>query len=251
MSGYDATPRPHRLGLEALDEDTVEEGSDGLDGAEGGGLRTADGEESGAEIRGYREKNTTDHGERRRQEAGMDRRQMGWRLRGDRRAGFGGESGRMPHMPPFQNPPTALGNGTTASPSERGREGRHVLSSSLPSIRHLSPRRRISSNHPLFLPSSLSLSAMLFRAATRSTAAVKTSASRLSGLRSFASHKEIKFSNEGRAAMLKGVDVLADAVSVTLGPKGEPLASEEGGRDRLARARLKRRPEKWATDADR
>ena len=33
-------------------------------------------------------------------------------------------------------------------------------------------------------------------------------------------HKEIKFSNEGRASILKGVDVLADAVSVTLGPKG-------------------------------
>ena len=34
-------------------------------------------------------------------------------------------------------------------------------------------------------------------------------------------HKEIKFSNDGRAAILKGVDVLANAVSVTLGPKGE------------------------------
>ena len=34
-------------------------------------------------------------------------------------------------------------------------------------------------------------------------------------------HKEIKFSNDGRASILKGVDVLADAVSVTLGPKGE------------------------------
>jgi chaperonin GroEL len=34
-------------------------------------------------------------------------------------------------------------------------------------------------------------------------------------------HKEIKFSNEGRASILKGVDILANAVSVTLGPKGE------------------------------
>jgi chaperonin GroEL len=33
-------------------------------------------------------------------------------------------------------------------------------------------------------------------------------------------HKEIKFSNEGRASILKGVDVLANAVSITLGPKG-------------------------------
>lgn len=39
-------------------------------------------------------------------------------------------------------------------------------------------------------------------------------------------HKEIKFSNEGRAAMLAGVDVLANAVSVTLGPKGWSLLTE-------------------------
>jgi chaperonin GroEL len=36
-------------------------------------------------------------------------------------------------------------------------------------------------------------------------------------------HKEIKFSNEGRASILKGVDVLANAVSVTLGPKGKQI----------------------------
>lgn len=34
-------------------------------------------------------------------------------------------------------------------------------------------------------------------------------------------HKEVKFSNDGRAAMLAGVNLLANAVSVTLGPKGE------------------------------
>jgi chaperonin GroEL len=34
-------------------------------------------------------------------------------------------------------------------------------------------------------------------------------------------HKEIRFSNEGRASILKGVDILANAVSVTLGPKGK------------------------------
>ena len=34
-------------------------------------------------------------------------------------------------------------------------------------------------------------------------------------------HKEIRFSNEGRASILNGVDILAKAVSVTLGPKGE------------------------------
>jgi len=37
-------------------------------------------------------------------------------------------------------------------------------------------------------------------------------------------HKEIKFSNDGRASILKGVDVLANAVSVTLGPKGLSLS---------------------------
>ena len=50
---------------------------------------------------------------------------------------------------------------------------------------------------------------------------VATKASSPLSTRAYASHKEIKFSNEGRAAMLKGVDVLANAVSVTLGPKGE------------------------------
>mmetsp|Transcript_34192 Transcript_34192/g.78930 ORF Transcript_34192/g.78930 Transcript_34192/m.78930 type:complete len:229 (+) Transcript_34192:113-799(+) len=38
--------------------------------------------------------------------------------------------------------------------------------------------------------------------------------------RAFAAGKEIRFGIEGRAAMLSGVDGLADAVSVTLGPKG-------------------------------
>lgn len=38
-------------------------------------------------------------------------------------------------------------------------------------------------------------------------------------------HKEIKFSNDGRASILKGVDVLANAVQVTLGPKGKSLSS--------------------------
>ncbi|KAJ2986772.1 hypothetical protein NUW54_g9638 [Trametes sanguinea] len=40
-------------------------------------------------------------------------------------------------------------------------------------------------------------------------------------------HKEIKFSNEGRAAILQGVDVLANAVSVTLGPKGRNVIIEQ------------------------
>ncbi|KAL4071939.1 chaperonin GroL [Scleroderma citrinum] len=40
-------------------------------------------------------------------------------------------------------------------------------------------------------------------------------------------HKEIKFSNEGRASILKGVDMLANAVSVTLGPKGRNVIIEQ------------------------
>ena len=37
---------------------------------------------------------------------------------------------------------------------------------------------------------------------------------------SFASGKDIRFGNEGRALMLEGCDMLADAVQVTLGPRG-------------------------------
>lgn len=41
------------------------------------------------------------------------------------------------------------------------------------------------------------------------------------------SHKELKFGVEGRAALLKGVDILAKAVSVTLGPKGRNVLIEQ------------------------
>lgn len=33
-------------------------------------------------------------------------------------------------------------------------------------------------------------------------------------------HKDVRFGHEGRAAMLAGIDTLANAVSATLGPKG-------------------------------
>ncbi|RPF57039.1 chaperonin GroEL [Aquisalibacillus elongatus] len=39
--------------------------------------------------------------------------------------------------------------------------------------------------------------------------------------------KEIKFSEEGRRAMLRGVDTLADAVKVTLGPKGRNVVLDK------------------------
>ncbi|MDK7977650.1 TCP-1/cpn60 chaperonin family protein, partial [Enterococcus faecalis] len=39
--------------------------------------------------------------------------------------------------------------------------------------------------------------------------------------------KEIKFAEDARAAMLRGVDVLADTVKVTLGPKGRNVVLEK------------------------
>jgi len=36
----------------------------------------------------------------------------------------------------------------------------------------------------------------------------------------FANGKEIKFATDGRTRMLEGVEMLADTVQVTLGPKG-------------------------------
>jgi chaperonin GroEL len=68
--------------------------------------------------------------------------------------------------------------------------------------------------------SSRSTSLSARRAASKSRASRTTNPSTLVGSARNA-HKEIKFSNDGRAAILAGVDVLAKAVSVTLGPKGE------------------------------
>jgi chaperonin GroEL len=65
---------------------------------------------------------------------------------------------------------------------------------------------------------------MLARFATRKTTAAALARQ---SVRGYASHKEVKFSNDGRAAMLKGVDILAKAVSVTLGPKGRNVIIEQ------------------------
>jgi len=66
------------------------------------------------------------------------------------------------------------------------------------------------------------MSSTLGQAALRAPA--RSAAQRLGGAgvarRGMASGKEIRFGVEGRAAMLRGVDLLADAVQVTLGPKG-------------------------------
>jgi chaperonin GroEL len=40
-------------------------------------------------------------------------------------------------------------------------------------------------------------------------------------------HKEIAFSSEGRAKLAEGVDTLARAVAVTLGPKGRNVLIEQ------------------------
>lgn len=61
-----------------------------------------------------------------------------------------------------------------------------------------------------------------------------------SGLGRRHAHKEVKFSNEGRAAMLAGVDILAKAVSVTLGPKGACRASRALASENLTSLSLTR-----------
>lgn len=50
--------------------------------------------------------------------------------------------------------------------------------------------------------------------------AARAAAPAAAARRGMASGKDVKFGVEGRALMLQGVDQLADAVSVTLGPKG-------------------------------
>ena len=68
----------------------------------------------------------------------------------------------------------------------------------------------------------------MHRLSTASSSAVRRSAAKAAKpVLKRGAHKEIKFSNEGRASILNGVDILANAVSVTLGPKGEcPLLTE-------------------------
>ncbi|CAG8657537.1 1632_t:CDS:2 [Acaulospora morrowiae] len=45
--------------------------------------------------------------------------------------------------------------------------------------------------------------------------------------RQYATHKELRFSVEGRASLLKGIDLLSKAVAVTLGPKGRNVIIEQ------------------------
>ncbi|KAI8878225.1 GroEL equatorial domain-like protein, partial [Backusella circina FSU 941] len=45
--------------------------------------------------------------------------------------------------------------------------------------------------------------------------------------RLYSTHKDIKFGVDGRASLLRGVDILAKAVAVTLGPKGRNVLIEQ------------------------
>ncbi len=60
----------------------------------------------------------------------------------------------------------------------------------------------------------------MYRVGSRASSAVRRAAPSAKPVLARGAHKEIKFSNEGRASILAGVDILAKAVSVTLGPKG-------------------------------
>jgi len=69
----------------------------------------------------------------------------------------------------------------------------------------------------------------MYRALT-SRAVARTAPSSVKAIvarRGYAGHKELKFGVEGRAALLKGVDILAKAVAVTLGPKGRNVIIEQ------------------------
>ncbi|KAJ4379117.1 chaperonin [Didymella sp. IMI 355093] len=58
------------------------------------------------------------------------------------------------------------------------------------------------------------------------TSALKSSARSFNLQQQRFAHKELKFGVEGRAALLKGVDTIARAVSTTLGPKGRNVLIE-------------------------
>ena len=72
-----------------------------------------------------------------------------------------------------------------------------------------------------FLPCSLISLLAMHRLGSSSSRVARRAAKAAKPVLARGAHKEIKFSNEGRASILAGVDVLAKAVSVTLGPKGQ------------------------------
>jgi chaperonin GroEL len=60
----------------------------------------------------------------------------------------------------------------------------------------------------------------MHRLSSTSSRSIRRAAKKAQPALTRGAHKDIKFSNDGRASILKGVDVLANAVQVTLGPKG-------------------------------
>jgi chaperonin GroEL len=67
----------------------------------------------------------------------------------------------------------------------------------------------------------------MYRALSSRTVRTNSSIKNVVARRGYAGHKELKFGVEGRAALLKGVDILAKAVAVTLGPKGRNVIIEQ------------------------
>ncbi|KAI8917297.1 hypothetical protein PhCBS80983_g03362 [Powellomyces hirtus] len=68
----------------------------------------------------------------------------------------------------------------------------------------------------------------MFRASTKlGRAALSARPTAAIQVRHFGGHKDILFGQEGRAAMAKGVEILAKAVAVTLGPKGRNVIIEQ------------------------
>merc|ERR1719217_939732 len=68
---------------------------------------------------------------------------------------------------------------------------------------------------------------MLSKSANLLRSSPPSRASSLGGAVRFMSGKDVRFGNEARALMLAGVDKLADAVQVTLGPKGRNVVLEQ------------------------
>lgn len=60
----------------------------------------------------------------------------------------------------------------------------------------------------------------MYRATTKLARAALSARPNSLQVRHFGGHKEIQFGQEGRQALARGVDILAKAVAVTLGPKG-------------------------------
>lgn len=80
--------------------------------------------------------------------------------------------------------------------------------------------------------------------AVRQASASLAMPARFSNARLYSSHKEINFGIEGRAKLLKGVEILAKAVAVTLGPKGRHvLIAQPYGTPKITKVRSFLQPE--------